>query len=130
MGRTKDLAATLTLTLPLAGCFLARDTTNEPIRPGRVAGLVAGSTTASRALELLGAPTDVVQLGKRSAWRYDHAVTKRAGLTLLVFTAINTDTQSDRAWLFFDEDQVLTHFGTTLAADEAEWVLPWRDSHE
>ena len=95
-----------------------------------LAGLTAGTTTAAQALELLGAPTEVIQLGRRSAWRYDHTVVKRTGLTVIVFTAINSDTQSDRAWLFFDENDVLTHFGSTLTAETSEWVPPWFTSHE
>jgi hypothetical protein len=123
-------ALLLALILPLAGCFLSRDTVNEPVRAKRISRLVAGTTTAAQALEILGAPTEVIQLGRRSAWRYDRTVTKRSGLTLIVFTALNEDTQSDRAWLFFDENEVLTHFGSTLSAGDSEWAMPWVDSHE
>ena len=123
-------AATLGLPFLLTGCFLTRDTINEPLRPARLAELVPGETTAGRALELLGAPSDVVQLGRRSAWRYDHTVSRQTGLFLIVFTAINNDVQSDRLWLFFDEHDVLRHHGSTLAAKSSEWVLPWLESHE
>jgi hypothetical protein len=126
----RSRALLLALTLPLAGCFLSRDMVNEPVRAKRISQLVAGTTTAAQALEILGAPTEVIQLGRRSAWRYDRTVTKRSGLTLIVFTALNEDTQSDRAWLFFDENEVLTHFGSTLTAADSEWAMPWVDSHE
>lgn len=123
-------AALLLLALPLPGCFLARDTINAPIQPARVAQLQSGVTTAAQALEILGGPVEVVQLGRRSAWRYDHVRTKRTGASILVATAINEDTQEDRLWLFFDEHDVLKHYGATLTASGAEWVLPWEASHE
>ena len=112
------------------GCYLSRNFVNEPIERERVARLVPGTTTAEQALALLGAPTEVVQLGKRSAWRYEHTQVKQAGLWLFVLGTLNTDSQSDRAWLFFDENDVLKHSGATLSAGSAEWSMPWQDSHE
>jgi hypothetical protein len=121
------LAAALALA---SGCFFSRNTTNEPLAADRIAKLVPGQSTASDALAQLGAPNEVVQLGRRSAWRYDHSVMKRAGLALIVIGFLNTDTQADRAWLFFDEKDVLTHVGSTLAASKAEYTMPWNASHE
>lgn len=113
----------------LPGCFLTRDTVNQPIAQERVVQLKQGMSSAE-VLQLLGGPMEVVQLGRRSAWRYDHQRTKRTGLILLVVTALNTDTQEDRLWLFFDETDHLSAFGSTLQASSSEWVLPWVDSHE
>lgn len=113
----------------LPGCFLTRDTVNQPIAQERVVQLKRWMST-EEVLSLLGAPMEVIQLGRRSAWRYDHQRTKRTGLTLFVVTALNTDTQEDRLWLFFDESDRLSAFGSTLQASSSEWVLPWVDSHE
>ena len=60
-------------------CFVSRETTNVPLSPELVDQLEPGITTATEVAELLGAPTEVVQLGFRSAWRYDHIRAKRAG---------------------------------------------------
>ncbi len=126
--RTLFLAALLLL--PLAqGCFLTRDTVNQPLQEECIVKLAPG-LSSEEVLELLGGPMEVVQLGRRSAWRYDHQRTKRTGLTLFVVTALNTDTQEDRLWLFFNEDDRLAAFGSTLQASSSEWVLPWVDSHE
>lgn len=126
--RTIALAALLLL--PLAqGCFLTRDTVNQPLQEERIVKLAPGMSTGE-VLSLLGGPMEVVQLGRRSAWRYDHQRTKRTGLTLVVVTALNTDTQEDRLWLFFNEYDRLAAFGSTLQASSSEWVLPWVDSHE
>jgi len=116
----------LALALVLSpSCFISRQTFNEALDPEAVAGLEPGRSTATDAVELLGAPSDVIQLGHRSAWRYDHVVAKRAALFLLVFVAMNEDSHSDRLWLFFDQDGLLTHMGSTLAADLAEYDMPW-----
>jgi outer membrane protein assembly factor BamE (lipoprotein component of BamABCDE complex) len=123
-------ASRLALVLCLAvlpGCFVARNTINEPLPPGRLAQLVPNQTTAAEVAELLGAPNEVVQLGHRSAWRYDYTVRKDAGLFLVVVMLMNRDTHTDRAWVFFDENEVLTHVGSTLAADSAEYILPWSE---
>jgi len=126
----RTIALASLLLLPLAqGCFLTRDTVNQPLQEERVAKLAPGMS-AGDVLGILGGPMEVVQLGRRSAWRYDHQRTKRAGLTLFVVTALNTDTQEDRLWLFFDEQDRLAAFGSTLQASSSEWVLPWSDSHE
>ncbi len=116
----------LTATL-LPGCFISRSTVNEPISAEAVASLVPGETTAAETAALLGAPTDVVQLGRRMAWRYDHSAEKRAALALIVVGLLGTDSHSDRVWVFFDENDVLSHVGSTLAADQAEYALPWSE---
>ena len=75
-------------------------------------------------VELLGAPQDVVQLAKRSAYRYDFTMEKTTGLFLLVLILRGVESRSDRVWLFFDEDDVLTHYGTTFQADEVIYEVP------
>lgn len=121
--RTPALLLILALVAP--GCFLSRRTTNEPLSPERIGQLVPGTTTAKETVELLGAPTEVVQLAKRSAYRYDHTATKETGVFLLVLGLFNSDTRADRAWLFFDENEVLTHVATDLRADQVDFNLPF-----
>lgn len=111
-------------------CAIARSSENRPLDAGLLSSLRPGSTTAREAVELLGAPVDVVQLGKRSAYRYQFTSTKRAGLILLVVNLYNQDLRTDRAWLFFDENQVLTHTGVTLEGADAEYAMPWEDLHD
>jgi outer membrane protein assembly factor BamE (lipoprotein component of BamABCDE complex) len=108
-----------------SGCFISREQANEPLVKSRIDSLVVGTSTASDVARELGAPTEVVQLGRRSAWRYDFTTSKRAGFTIIVLTFLNTDQRSDRCWLFFDEADVLRHVGTTLDAADAEYAMPW-----
>ena len=123
-------ASIILLAVLLSGCFVARDTTNEPLNPIQVAELRPGSTTARQVVDLLGAPSDVVQLGRRSAYRYDFTTRKRAGLALILINFFNEDTRSDRLWVFFDENQVLSHYGATFSGNDAKYALPWDDVHK
>ncbi|HED67102.1 MAG TPA: hypothetical protein ENJ09_16285 [Planctomycetes bacterium] len=125
----KRLLLPLAAALSLSGCFVQRTFVNRPLEPERVQSLVPGKTTAAEVVQLLGAPNEVVQLGRRSAYRYEHDQEKTAGLFLILFLMNNRDTQSDRTWVFFDENDVLTHVGTTREADTAAYATPW-SSHE
>lgn len=109
---------------------MSRTTDNEPLPRESLQALHPGTTTAREVVERLGAPVEVVQLGKRSAYRYQFTSSKNAVLFLLVVVFQNVDTRADRAWLFFDENQVLTHIGTTLEAADTEYAMPWEDIHE
>jgi hypothetical protein len=121
------LAALLAL---LPACVMAQTRVNEPLDASAIATLRPGTTTAGEVVERLGAPVDVVQLGKRSAYRYEFTSTKRAGLLLVIVNVGNEDTRADRAWLFFDEDQVLSHVGASLEGRDTEYAMPWEDVHD
>ncbi len=124
-------AALLSLALLLApSCAMARTTDNRPLEAEALARLVPGTTTAKDVVATLGAPVDVVQLGKRSAYLYRHTASKRAGLWLVVVAFYNVDERSDRIWVFFDEAGVLTHVGATLIANQAEYAMPYEELHD
>jgi len=111
-------------------CFMTRGTVNAPIERAEIEKLVPGKSTARDAVAVLGAPSEVVQLGLRTAYRYEFTTTKRGVLFLIVLGFYNEDTRSDRVWLFFDSSDVLTHVGTTLQAADTEYALPWYDIHD
>lgn len=113
--------------LVLPSCFVARVHENRPLDAGAYAQLAVGTSTASDAAQLLGAPTQVVELGAKSAWLYRYGATKRAGLFLIVVGFLNDDSQSDRVWLFFDANGVLEHAAASFEADAAQWEMPWGD---
>lgn len=108
-------------------CLLDRSTTNGRPDPAAIAKLSPGTSTASDVVALFGAPSEVVQLGKRSAYRYEHTVAKRTGLWLIVLGSLNTDTHSDRVWMFFDENSVLTHVASSYESERSEFGLAWTD---
>jgi hypothetical protein len=122
----------LALALPLSGCFLTREMVNEPIAPASVeavAKLTPHHSTQSDALALLGAPEQVVELYKRSAWLYRHVESKRVWLWLGPLLLTNVDEQSDRVWCFFDEEGRYVCSGASLRAESAEFTMPWTDPH-
>lgn len=120
----------LTLALALApSCFASRSMINEPLRKADIDRLVPGETKAGEVTAILGAPNEVVQLGSRTAYRYDFTQQKRAGFTVIVVTVLNEDTRTDRVWLFFDKDDLLTHMGSTLQAADTRYEMPWIDVH-
>jgi len=125
------LSRLCTLCLLLAaGCAFARQDTNDPLDAATIRSLEPGKTTARDIVERLGAPTEVVQLGRRTAYRYDATTAKSALLFLLVINFANQDTRSDRLWVFFDESDVLTHFGASFGTHRTQYALPWEDVHE
>ena len=114
------------LLLPLlAGCVVSKSVSHAPLDADALASIEPGTTTAHEVMLLLGAPNEVVQLGRRSAYRYDHSIEKQAALFLIVFGVRGVDTQQDRAWIFFDESGLVTHAGSTLEAADADYDLPW-----
>lgn len=120
----------LLLPIALGACAIARQDTNEPLDPAVVRSFEPGRTTAREVVEKLGAPTEVVQLGKRTAYRYDATTAKTAVLFLLVVNFANQDSRTDRVWLFFDEHNVLSHYGTWWGIHRTQYAMPWEDVHE
>lgn len=102
----------------------------EPLDPMVIQSLRPGETTAREVVERLGGPTEVVQLGRRTAYRYDATRSKSAALVLVVFNMFGQDTRSDRLWAFFDENDVLTHYGVSYGTHRTQHALPWEDPHE
>ena len=108
----------------LSGCFMGRTTRHRPLDGQAIAALQPGVATATDVVTALGAPTEVVQLGHRSDYRYDYGQQKQTGLVLIVLGLYGLDSQEDRAWFFFDENNLLTHVGATLNGDTAKYSLP------
>jgi len=96
---------------------------DENLDPQAISQLQAGKSTSADVLRLLGAPSEVIELGNKSAWLYQSQNTKQMGLWLLVYGSYGEDTQFDRCWVFFNENGMLTHYGDNLNADSAEYHL-------
>lgn len=108
-------------------CFISRARVNQSINQEAYGRLQPGVSTADDVLRELGAPSDVVQLAKRSAWRYDFTLTKTAALWPVIVVLVNKETRQDRVWAFFDEEGKLTHLGGSFEAHKAEYKMPWSD---
>ena len=117
----------LTLLLILPGCFTTRKTINQQLS-SEAAAQVAPGTSAADVVELLGAPTDIVQLGHRSAYLYEFQQTKMTGLLAGVVGFMNSDTRSDRVWIFLGPGgDTVTHVGSSFDADKAQNRMPWTE---
>lgn len=118
----------LLLTLP--SCFLGRAGTNEPLDPAVVRSIRPGATD-QEVVAKMGAPDEVVQLGRRTAYRYSHTVEKGAGSFWIVLGLYNEDSRRDMAWFFFDEERKLTHVGSTFQSHRAGFhAFPWSDVYD
>lgn len=120
----RPLPLLLAVLLFSPACIFSRRNVNAHIDDSLVRQLEPGKTTAREVVELLGAPNEVVQLGRRSAYRYNHTHQREEGLFLIVLFLHGTDVKSDRVWVFFDEELVLTHVGMTFEADQAKYGIP------
>ena len=64
----------LALSLTLApGCLISRTTVDQPLDSAALTALEPGTSTAADVVAALGAPDEVVQLGRRSAYRFDYS---------------------------------------------------------
>ena len=120
----KVICAALLLT-GTSGCFFARADVHQPLPRDVVVSLEPGTHTAADVVERLGAPLEVVQLGHRSAYRYEYQRNKMTGMFLLIIALQGTDQRSDRVWVFFDENDMLTHVASSFEAENSEFELPF-----
>ena len=126
----KRSIALLSLIALLPGCFTTRTTVNQQISR-EAAEQIAPGTTAAEVVELLGAPTDIVQLGHRSAYLYEFQQTKMKGFLAAVVGFMSSDTRSDRVWVFLGPGGTeVTHVGSSFDADKVQSGMPWSDLSE
>ncbi len=102
-------------------------TIGTPLDQNAIAQLTPGESSSSDVSEIMGAPIQVVELGNKSAWLYEAQTARQAGIMLFVFGTFGQDRQSDRCWVFFDEDGTLSHVAVTLDGDKAEYKFVGND---
>jgi outer membrane protein assembly factor BamE (lipoprotein component of BamABCDE complex) len=122
--------AILSLILVLPGCFSTRSTVNQKLSP-EVAAQIGPGTPATEVVELLGAPTDIVQLGHRVAYLYEFEQSKMTGFLAMVVGFMNSDTRSDRVWIFLGPGgTTVSHVASSFDADKAKNGMPWSELDE
>jgi outer membrane protein assembly factor BamE (lipoprotein component of BamABCDE complex) len=110
----------------VTGCTVIGKTKEyQPFDASKIDALSPGKTVAADVTRLFGAPTEMVKLSNGNAYIYRRAVTKGTALWLVLLTMGNFDTQYDQVALFFDKDNVLTHFGVSLNAEQTAYGLPF-----
>jgi outer membrane protein assembly factor BamE (lipoprotein component of BamABCDE complex) len=98
-------------------------TIGEPLNADAIAKLQPNHSSAQQVADILGAPTQVVELGNKSAWLYEAQKARQSGILLFVFGTFGQDKQFDRCWVFFDENGLLTHLASSLETDATQYRL-------
>jgi hypothetical protein len=60
-----------------------------------------------------------------NAYIYERSVAKGTALWLLIVSLGNYETQCDKVVFFFDNNDILTHYGVSLDAEKASYGLPF-----
>jgi outer membrane protein assembly factor BamE (lipoprotein component of BamABCDE complex) len=114
------------LAVSLQSCvMLAKNKEYCPFDTSQLDTLIPGKTTAAEVTGVLGAPSTIVKLSSGNAYIYRHSVGKGTGLWLVIITFGNYDKRKDQIVLFFDKNDVMTHYGVTLDAHKAGYGLPF-----
>jgi len=84
-----------------------------------------GTTTAANVLELFGAPSNMVELSNGNAYVYERSISKGTGIWLVLVSFGNYETQYDRVVFFFDNKDILTHYGLSMHSGDSSYGFPF-----
>lgn len=120
------LPAIIFVLIAVSGCaIIGRDRDFRPFDPKALTSVVPGKTTAGQVTQLFGAPAQVVKLSNGNAYMYTRSTSKGTVVYLILVTFANYDRQYDQIVFFFDKNDVLTHYGTSLNASQAAYGMPF-----
>jgi len=109
-----------------SGCLMiGKNKEYQPFDSGELETLVPGKTTAAGVSGILGAPSQVVEMSNGNAYIYKRSLAKGTVLWLLVVSFGNYEKQYDQVVFFFDENDILTHYGVSLNANKASYGFPF-----
>ncbi len=121
-----SLSLIITLIAFISGCLLlGKNKEYQPFDTSGLDRLTPGRTMASEVTEMFGAPTEVVKLSNGNAYIYKRSLSKGTGLWLVIVSFGNYDTDCDQLVFFFDQNDVLRHYGVSLNAGKASYGLPF-----
>jgi len=110
----------------LSGCFgFGKNQDYQPLDADKLEKLVKGQTTATEVGALFGAPAQVVKMSNGNAYIYTHSVAKGTAVWLLLVSLANYDTQYDQIIFFFDNNDILTHYGASFDARDSSYGHPF-----
>jgi hypothetical protein len=109
-----------------AGCAVfGRGKDFKPFDENSLKQVTTGITSASEVTRLFGPPNKIVKLSNGNAYVYERSIEKATGLWLVVLTFANWDKQYDRIAIFINNDDVVTHFGSSFNAETASYAMPF-----
>jgi len=110
----------------LSGCaVIGRGKDYRTFDEQGLAQIKPGQTTAMEITKIFGAPSQIVKLSNGNAYIYNRSLSKATGLWLILVTFINYDTQYDRIVFFINQNDVVTHYGSSFKADTAAYGTPF-----
>ena len=126
MNRFREFLFILLLVFFLQSCVvLGTRKDYHPFDTSRLDKLIPGKSTVAEVTEMLGAPTKIVKLSNGNVYIYRRSLTKGTGLWLVLITLGNYDEHHDQIVIFFNKNDVMTHYGVTLDAHKAAYGLPF-----
>lgn len=87
--------------------------------------VTTGSTSASEVTRLFGPPNKIVKLSNGNAYIYERSVRKATALWLVIVSFGNLDTQYDRIVFFINNNDVVTHYGSSFKSEAASYAMPF-----
>ena len=87
--------------------------------------VTTGTTSASEVTRLFGPPNKIVKLSNGNAYMYERSVKKATGLWLVLISFGNLETQYDRIVFFINNNDVVTHYGSSLNSEKASYAMPF-----
>ena len=92
---------------------------------GGLDDIVVKHTTAQQICNIFGAPVQVVKLSNGNAYIYRRSVAKATVVWLLLVSMGNYDKQYDQIVFFFNNNDMLTHYGASFNIEDASYGLPF-----
>jgi len=125
--RTVLLASVVCLLITAAsGCaVIGRNSDYHSFDPKLLSSVEPGKTRAADITKAFGAPNEVIKLSNGNAYMYTRSTSKGTGLWLVLVTFANYDKKHDQVVFFFDKNDTLTHYGSSIHAAEAEYGMPF-----
>lgn len=109
-----------------SGCaVIGRGKDFRPIEEKTLTQVEPGKTTATDVMRLFGPPSQIVKLSNGNAYIYDRTLSKATGLWLVVVTFANYDTQHDRIVFFMNNQDLVTHYGSSFKSDTSSYGMPF-----
>jgi len=109
-----------------SGCAVfGRGKDFKPFDENSLKQVTAGSTTAADVTRLFGPPNKIVKLSNGNAYLYERSIDKATGLWLVVLTFGNWDKQYDRIAFFINNENTVTHIGSSFNAETASYAMPF-----
>lgn len=126
MLRNLLLAITVLIIIANTGCFMiGKGKKYHPFDPVALEQVQPGTTLASDVANMFGAPTKIVEMSNGNAYVYQRSVAKATLVWLVLISFGNYDTQTDQIVFFFNNEDLLTHYGVSMNAEKAGYGLPF-----